>query len=668
MTRGVLGHGTITLMSEGVGQVVSAVFGLVVLLAILIAVGWVAGRILGVHRGFLRAALAGIIGFAAGWILVAFQTGSWDFNDPSDVWGAGLGFILYVLFITLLASVVIDALLRPRVRRQLRIPHPIRVLRLRLSVASRIRQIIRAARSNGLVGRRVRSVRSLATPEGARALRLTLEQSGGMLIKFGQIASTREDLIPAVVTRELAELRTAVPGLTPEEVREVIERELGSPLEVLFAEFDLQPLAAASIGVTHRATLPDGRKVIVKVQRPGVEESVDRDGRVLIWLARQLNRRSESAARLGVGNVVTELVNGVKQELDFTREAANNATIRRARLHDKGVAFPEIFSELTTRRVLVMAEVTGVPVSDTEALDASDVPREELAVNLLNSFLSQVLQDGVYHADPHPGNILIDPQGTEWFIDYGAVGYLDPVTLEALQQMAFGFSMRDPSLLARSVRRMAGRDGEDIDMASLEFELGVALTEVQGSSFDPRAIQVVIRTLSRHGIGVPRALTVLGRALLTLDGTLRIIDPNFRMGPAAQARMSEIAVGALADPEQEFFKELVRSLPSLRMLPQLSEDIALQARSGRLTLRVDRFSGHDGAKVQSWLDSILFATLGVFGLIGSVLLFIAAGMAGNAEYSGYLRIVGAIGLLISIAMQMRVIARILSRRSSDDLV
>jgi ubiquinone biosynthesis protein len=362
------------------------------------------------------------------------------------------------------------------------------------------------------------------------------------------------------------------------------------------------------------------------------------------------------------------LVNGVKQELDFTREAANNAAIRRARLHDKGIAFPEVFGELTTRRVLVMAEVTGVPVSDTEALDASGVPREELAVNLLNSFLSQVLQDGVYHADPHPGNILIDPQGTEWFIDYGAVGYLDPVTLEALQQMAFGFSMRDPSLLARSVRRMAGRDGEDIDMASLEFELGVALTEVQGSSFDPRAIQVVIRTLSRHGIGVPRALTVLGRALLTLDGTLRIVDPHFRMGPTAQTRMSEIAVGALADPEQEFFKELARSLPSLRMLPQLGEDIALQARSGRLTLRVDRFSGHDGARVQSWLDSILFATLGVFGLIGSVLLFMAAGMAGNAEYSGYLRIVGAIGLLISIAMQMRVIARILSRRGSDDLV
>ena len=222
-------------MSEGFGQVVSAVFGLVVLLAILIAVGWVAGRILGVHRGFLRAAFAGIVGFAAGWILVAFQTGSWDFNDPSDVWGAGIGFILYVLFITLLASVIIDALLRPRVRRKLRIPHPIRVIRLRLSVLSRIRQIIRAARSNGLVGRRVRSVRSLATPEGARALRLTLEQSGGMLIKFGQIASTREDLLPAVMIRELAELRTAVPGLPPEEVREVIERELGNSLEVLFA-------------------------------------------------------------------------------------------------------------------------------------------------------------------------------------------------------------------------------------------------------------------------------------------------------------------------------------------------------------------------------------------------------------------------------------------------
>lgn len=648
-------------------QIFATIIGIALLLIVLVAVGWVSGRILGVHRGFLRAVCAGLIGFVAGWSLIAFQTGSWRFRDATDFWSAGIGFLLYVLFVTMLSSVVIDVLLRPRARRRRRIPHPIRAVRQQLAIVARMRQIVGAARHNGLAGRRLRSVKSLATPEGARALRLTLEESGGMLIKFGQIASTREDLLPPIVTAELAQLRTAVPGLPADEVRAVIEDELGSPVESVFSSFDFTPLAAASIGVTHRAMLRDGRRVIVKVQRPGIEESVHRDGRVLKWASRQLSRRSESLSRLGVIDLVTELVNGVEEELDFTREAANNAAMRKGHQVD-GVAIPEVFADLTTRRMLVMEEVIGVPASDVDALAACGKERSELAASLLNAFLSQVLQDGIYHADPHPGNILLDSSGTLWLIDFGAVGFLDPVTLEALQQLAFGFTLKDPSLLARAVRRMAGRAGEALDMASLEFELGVALTEVQGGGFDPHALQIVIRALGRHGVAVPSALTVLGRALLTLDGTLRIIDPGIRMGPTAQARLSELAVGTLVDPEQEFFKEMARSLPALRMLPQLGEDIALQARAGRLTTRVERFSGPDGPRMQAWLDTIVFAALGMFGLIGSVLLFIAAGMAGNAEYSGYLRIVGAIGLVLSTAMQMRVVARILSRRGPDDLV
>lgn len=639
----------------------------VVALALLIFVGWLSGRILGVRRGFGRAVLAGIVGFLAGAIIISAQFSDREVDQIDDLWALGVGFFGYVLIITLLASVAIDAILRPRdSRRRFSLPHPLRWIRQRLAIVRRLRQIAHAARVNGLIGRGLPSTASLATPEGARALRLTLEDAGGILVKFGQIASTREDLLPPVLTEELSALRTSVPGLPVEQVHAVIESELGAPISEVFAWFDDEPLAAASIGVTHRARLLDGRNVIVKVQRPGIEKNVDRDGSVLIWAAQQLQRRSESAERLGLAGLARELVAGIKEELDFTRELANNAAMRAEHSEDSTVEMPEIFSDYTTTRVLVMEAVDGVPVSDRTAVDATGVPRAELASRLIDSFFSQVLTYGVYHADPHPGNVLIDDQGRLWLIDYGAVGHLDPITLEGLQQLAVGFTMRDPSILARGVRRLAGHDGEDIDIAALEFDLGAVLTDVSGGGFDPSSLSEVLKVLSRHGVKAPEALTVLARASLTIDGTLRILDPSFRMGPAATARMGELVMPSSLNPRDQLMTELVRSLPALRSMPQLGEDLALQARSGRLSLRVERWHGSDGHLLDRWISQILFTVIGVIGLIASALILIAAGLAPNDGVAAYLRVIGFVGIIASTAMQLRVVARILSRRDRDD--
>ena len=639
-----------------------------IIFVLLVFIGWLSGRILGVRRGFARAVLAGFVGFIAGIILIAFQFSDNDIDSVDDVWALGIGFFSYVLVVTLLASVTIDAIARPRAgRRRIRLPHPIRWIKERLAILARIRDIALAARRNGLVGRKIATPAGLATPEGARALRRTLEDAGGILVKFGQIASTREDLLPPVLTSELSLLRSEVPGLPYEQVQEVVETELGGPISDYFAEFDVEPLAAASIGVTHRAVLLDGRRVIVKIQRPGVEQGVRRDGRVLIWAADQLQRRSESAARIGIAGLARELVHGIEGELDFTRELANNRAIRLARVDDVGVRFPEVFDDISTRRVLVMEEVVGKPVSDIQAISRSPVPAPELAGHLLDSFLTQVLADGVYHADPHPGNVLIDDSGLLWFIDFGAVGYLDPITLEGLQQLAIGFSMRDPSVVARGVRRLAGHAGDDIDIAAMEFDIGVVLTDVQGGGFDPGALSEVLRVLSRHGVPAPQALTVLARAVLTIDGTLRIIDPEFRMGPAASARMSDLVIARELNPRDQMMSELVRALPVLRSMPQLTEDIALQARSGRLTLRVDRWSGADGHRLDQWISHIVFAAIGMVGLVASALLLIAAGMWANDPVALYLRVIGFVGIVLSTSMQLRVVARILAKRDPTDI-
>lgn len=644
---------------------------LVVLLFIFMAsllMGWLAGRILDVRRGRVRSLAAGIAGFFGGAVLLLVQIqGNVELDietDPFVTLQLVIGWVVYALIVSLVVSLIIDAMLRPRRGRRRR--RPLAALRIRIAVTRRLLQITRAARHNGLIGRRLASRAELVSPETAHGVRETIEEAGGMLVKFGQIASTRDDLLPATFIDELSQLRTSVPGLPPEVVRAVVESELRMPIDEIFSEFDDRPLAAASIGVTHRATLLDGRRVIVKVQRPGIEQSVDIDGRVLIWAARKVERRSDQARRMGAVRIAQELVAGIRDELDFTREASNNALMRAARADDVGVAFPEIYRDLTTQRILVMDEVVGEPVSDVPAVNATGVPRPELADHLLNSFLAQILSDGVYHADPHPGNVLIDREGTLWFIDFGSVGMIDPITLEGLQQMAIGFTMRDPSILARAVRRIAGHDGESLDISSLEFDIGVVLTNVQGGGFDPAAITKIIRVLNRHGVGAPPALTLLARAILTLDGTLRSVDPSFRMGPAAQARMGKIVQDSEINPRDQLARELVRALPALRSMPQLSEDLALQARSGRFTMRVDRFEGPDGNRMEHWINRVLFTVIGVIGLLGSGLLLIAAGMEGNDTVANPMRIIGFGGLFLAAAMMMRVVAQILAGRDDDN--
>ena len=656
-------------MIESEGSVWDLVLVLVVIFLASLFMGWLSARILDVRRGRLRSLAAGVIGFLGGAILLAVQVdGNVELNledDSADTFLLSLAWLGYALIVALVASLVIDAMLRPR-RRGRRLPRPIKAIKARIAVTRRLAQIARIARRNGLIGRRLASRAELLSPETARALRLTLEESGGMLVKFGQIASTRDDLLPPVITDELAQLRSSVPGLPFTVVRQVIETELGAPLDTVFASVDEEPLAAASIGVTHRAVLKDGRRVIVKVQRPDVQDSVAIDGRVLVGGARSLERQSAAARRVGVVGLARELVSGITEELDFTREAANNAAMRRARAGDDGVRIPEIYADLTTRRVLIMDEVKGASVSDQRAVDECGVPRADLARALLDSFLSQILVDGVYHADPHPGNVLVDSGGTLWFIDFGAVGWIDPVTLEGLQQMALGFTLRDPSVLARAVRRVAGQAGENIDITSLEFDLGVVLTTLQGGSFDPAAISEIIRVLDRHGVGAPPSLTILARAILTLDGTLRSLDLDFRMGPAAQAKMGEIVTHSELDPRDQLTREVIRALPVLRAMPQVTEDLALQARSGRFTVRIDRFSGADGHRVEHWLNRVLFTAIGIFGLMGSGLVLIAGGLGANDTVANPLRLIGFVGLFLSAAMMMRVVAQILARRDDDD--
>jgi ubiquinone biosynthesis protein len=525
----------------------------------------------------------------------------------------------------------------------------------------RFRELVANARSENLLHVRYRSAAALDSPDLARRLRIVLERSGGMFVKFGQIAATRNDLLPETLTTELSNLHSNVARVPAAEIEEVVTAELGEPASQAFGSFDLEPLAAASIGQAHRATLHDGRRVVVKVQRPGIDEIVHRDSTVLSFVARELDRHVEGARRVGVRALADELITSIEEELDYSREIKAGEKLRANREHDVGLQIPIVHPTLSSERLLVMNEVIGHSVSDTAAVDAVPVARPDLARRLLGSFLGQILADGYYHADPHPGNVLIDAEGELWLLDFGAVGRIDPVTLESLQGFAAGFSLREPLIIARSIRHLVGDD--EIDLRHLERDLAGLLGEVQGGGFGPAVMAGVVEVMEHHGLRPPSSMLLLSRTLLTLEGTLKTLDPGFELSQEAERLVASESYGDLGDPEDLVKRELVRALPALRTLPEHAEALATQLRAGRMSLRTEHYAGGDRDVVEGWLNRVLVAVASGAGALASAGILVAGSLSPRTDVQDALWILGFFGLTGALIFLTRTIAQSLHARA-----
>jgi ubiquinone biosynthesis protein len=618
------------------------------------AIGVITGRVLGIRIGRLRSSVAAVIGWAAGAVAGAIALGPRN-SHPLLVVPLVVFFgVLAALPVAIMLDVVTRGAPKRRGRRRAW-RHPVRATKSVLAPLGRFRELLGYARRENLLHVRYRTAAALTSPDLARRIRLVLESSGGMFVKFGQIAATRNDLLPETLTSELSSLHSDVPRVPADEVAAVMVAELGEPVERAFGSFDAHPLAAASIGQTHRATLHGGHPVIVKVQRPGIDEIVRRDSAVLSFISRQLDRRVESARRMGVRDLADELITSIEAELDYDREAVAGTRLRESRAGDTGVEIPAVHPTLSSERLLVMDEIVGRSVSDTAAVDAVPVAREELARRLLTSFLGQILQDGYYHADPHPGNVMIDAEGTLWLLDFGAVGRIDPVTREALQGMAIGLSLRDGSVIARAVRHLVGDDQSD--MRRLERDLSLLLGEVEVGGMSPAAMSGVMDVMDRHGLRPPSSMLLLSRTLLTLEGTLKTIDPGFELATEAEQLVEGERRGDLGSPEELLRKELVRLLPALRTLPEHAEAIATQLRSGRLVMRTERYAGGDRLVVEDWVNRALVATAGGATAIASGAVLAAGSLSADRGVRDALWSLGFFGLTGAAILLLRTVAQ-----------
>jgi ubiquinone biosynthesis protein len=620
------------------------------------AIGVLTGRVLGVQIGRWRSAGAASVGWLAGLIAAAVALGP-KHSHPLLVVPLS---VFFGVLAALPVAIVLDLVTRGRPRRhraRRTLRHPVKAARSVLTPLGRFRELVGNARRENLLHVRYRTPAALASPDLARRVRLVLERSGGMFVKFGQIAATRSDLLPETLTSELSKLHANVARMPAHEVSAVLRSELGEPEEQAFAAFDPEPLAAASIGQAHRARLHDGRAVIVKVQRLGLDEIVRRDSAVLSFVARELDQRVEAARRIGVRDLAEELIGSIEAELDYGREVAAGLQLRESRGSDTTVQIPVVHPELSTDRMLVMDEVVGRSVSDAAALEAAPVGRGELGRRLLASFLAQILRDGYYHADPHPGNVLIDAAGTLWLLDFGAVGRIDPVIREALQGIAIGFSLRDGSVLARAVRYLVGDD--QIDMRQLERDLSVLLGEVEAGGLTPAAMAGMMEVMERHGLRPPRSMLLLSRTLITLEGTLKTIDPGFDLSSEAELLVTREHRDAFGSPEELARKELVRALPALRTLPEHAEALASQLRSGRLLVRSERYAGSDRAVVDAWLNRALVVVAGGAGAIASAAVLIAGSLSPDKGVRDALWTLGFSGLTGATVLLMRTVAQAL---------
>ena len=619
------------------------------------AIGWLSGRLLGIRLGRLRAAVAATIGWLVGLVATAVVL-------AGEHVAAGNFFLIQIFFAVLATmplAIVLELLTRrvstrPRGSSVLR--HPIRRTRAALSPLGRFRELVANARRENLVHVRYRAASALDSADFARRVRKVLEDSGGMFVKFGQIASTRTDLLPATLT-------TSSPTSRPTCARSPWTR---------FARCS-RPSSASP---RTRPSRPSRRNR--SRPRPSARPTARRCTGASRWWSRSsapasttssaaTGRCSPSPPRSSTGGfprpsasgakrLAGELIDGIEDELDYGHEASSGARLRENRADDIGLAVPAVHATLSTNRVLVMEAVTGRSVADREAVDACGVPRHELADRLLSSMLGQILTDGLYHADPHPGNVLVDATGTLWLLDFGAVGRLDPVALEGLQGIALGFAMSDPTVLARAVRHLAD-DDSSTDLRALERDVGVLLGEVGAAGgLSPEVMRQLLALMERHGLEPPGSMVLLSRTMLTLEGTLKVLDPGFDLAPEAE-RIVARDQSPISEPRELIQHELLRALPALRTMPDHAETIANQLRSGRLSVRTERYAGGDRVVVEQWVNRVLVIAAAGLGAIASAIVLAAGSLANDHDVRTALWVLGFSGLTFASALLMRTVAQ-----------
>ena len=422
-------------------------------------------------------------------------------------------------------------------------------------------------------------------------IRLTLAELGPTFIKLGQLLSTRADITGKELAEELKLLQASTPADPPETVRKVVETELGMPLDELFAEFDLTPIASASIGQVHRARLRSGERVVVKVQHAGIESKVNEDLEVLAGLAQLAEQFPEFKPYRPTANVA-EMGRTLRRELDYGREERNLHQFAELFKNDPTICIPKAHTELSTPRVLTMDMIDGIPLAQPGLLEAAGLDKEEVARRGANLYLQMIFTHGFFHADPHPGNIMLLPGNVIGLIDFGMVGRIDERLRENIEDMLMAIVQHDVPLLVRVVKQI-GQPPPQLDEAGLANDVADFVGHYSTQALDHldvgSALVDMTQIMRRYGIMLPPQVATLIKTLVTLEGTGRLLSPRFSLMEVMQPFQRGMILRRLSPVRQaRKLRRLYMEVEQLvEVLPQRVLQILEQIQSGKFDVHLD---------------------------------------------------------------------------------
>ena len=493
---------------------------------------------------------------------------------------------------------------------------------------------------------------------GPARFRAMLEELGPTFIKLGQVLSSRPDLISRPYVDELKKLQDNCEPLAFGDIKKAIEENLGKETQLLFKEIDETPLATASIAQVHRAVTLEDKEVVIKVQRPGVDVQVRSDVDLLYRVARFLNvviEESEMAEPIGI---VREFEKGLLEELNFTHEAEN--IFEFGRLHEKrsAIVVPKVFSELSSSRVLTMSYLHGTPFSRLPA----SVDKKDLTERIIKEAFDEVFVDGVFHADPHPGNLLLLDDGRIGILDLGLLGRLTPQMKDTLVVLALAISVRDADSVARSLYRL-GQSSKRVDISAVKKETESLFNRYLGRQIRDIDAQLVTQELlslaMKHKIRVPSEYTMLGRAGATIEGLVREFDPEADVSKIAKPYAEQLLVGRVVPDSMkgELLKALLQIQGASSEVPLQLSQIVSDLSAGNLEVMAR------GPELERLNRTLMMAavTVSVAILAGSAVIGAFIGLA-ELEFRFFgLPVVGLVGAGIALTTLFWLVSYVLLR-------
>ncbi|HMB45938.1 MAG TPA: AarF/ABC1/UbiB kinase family protein [Candidatus Methanoperedens sp.] len=495
----------------------------------------------------------------------------------------------------------------------------------------------------------------------ALRLRLALEELGPTFIKFGQILSTRHDLVPKEYIEELEKLQDNVPPFELSEAKKVIEREFEEKIEDIFRTFNPEQIAAASIGQVYRATLYQGEEVAVKVMRPGIETIIETDIAILMGMARFAEKHLKESKFFNPVGFVDEFSRIIRHEIDYTHEAQNAERFYSNFQGSSTVKIPRMYWEYSTKHVLCQEFSEGIRISDLQKLEEAGLDKKKISTDLANAYLKMIFEDGFYHADPHPGNIFVSPEGKIIFLDFGMAGHIDPALRESLTNLIISIQFNDIDVLIEALSELGLIKDAGSEKPILKIKLEELLNKYYSLSskfIDPTAfLRDLIEIFAGTKGKIPTNLMLLSKTLVIRDEISRKLDPDHNFGemtgPYVKQMLEERTKAShIIKSAQRTVMDLVNLMKNF---PRKINHLLTKAEKGTLKLELEHV-GLDGlVEEMDIMSNRLSFSMIIAALIVGSSLIIQTRMSPSLFGVPLLGIIGfliagflGLGLLISI--------------------